>query len=175
MHKIPFIGAHGIRKTTYCHEIIFNLKKRGINADYLGEVARDSPFPVNEETTEHSQRWILHTQISRELEFESRNPDVLVCDRGVLDNYAYYVRAFGRNPVLDALVREHSRTYSAIFKIPVTNLDIEDDGFRSTSKSFQKEIDDIVDSLLSEFRIKYISFRNIESTLRHITSEVLGR
>lgn len=53
--KIALIGTHGTGKTTLAYDIISKLKKKGIDADFLGEVARICPFPINEQTTKKSQ------------------------------------------------------------------------------------------------------------------------
>jgi nucleoside-triphosphatase THEP1 len=84
MKKIALIGSHGVGKTTICYDLMKNLKMGGLNADYLGEIAREAQkagFRLNEDTTQDSQRWILHTQIARELEFKTREDvDILVCN-----------------------------------------------------------------------------------------------
>ena len=70
--KIALIGAHATGKTTFVYEIAISLKKQGFNADILTEVSRDSPFPINEETTQEAQKWILFTQYLREIEKEKK-------------------------------------------------------------------------------------------------------
>ena len=163
MKKIAVIGTHGIRKTTLCYKIAAILKVSGRNADVLQEVARKSPFPVNEGTTQEAQRWILHTQIASEIAAEVQRANYLLCDRSVLDNYAYFVRAFGRDSFLDNLVREHVKTYAQIIYVPLLKTSvIEPDGFRSTNSEFQKAIDDEVQRLLSAFDVRHIRFSTVE-------------
>jgi len=175
MKKVALIGSHGIRKTTHCHGLVACLKKSGVNAEYLPEFSRYSPFPINESTTEESQRWILYKQLLSETESLLLKPEVLVCDRGVIDNYAYFVRAFGRRPALDPLIHEQSRAYDAIFKVPLLGQPIEDDGVRSTDQKFQQEIDLIVDSLLQDFSIPFINFTSPEDSCRYILDEILKK
>jgi hypothetical protein len=168
MKKVALIGTHGIRKTTHCHGLIHLLKQKGINADFLGEVARSSPFPINEETTESSQRWILYTQIAKELEFEIRNPDILVCDRSTLDNYAYFVKAFGISGDLNFLIKEHIKTYDAVIKVPLINGGIIEDGVRSTDPEFQRTIDSKVTHLLNKFQTDYVNFDTLENAAQYV-------
>ena len=172
MKKIAFIGSHGTRKTTYSHGLVFHLKENRINADLLYEVARKSPLPINEERTRSTQRWILHTQIAEELAYEKQNLDILVCDRASLDNYAYYVEKFGRDKVLDSLVKEHIKTYDTLIKVPIIDKEIIEDGVRSTDKLFQKNIDEIVDNLLGEFEADYITFRNMNQIQRYVVETI---
>jgi len=93
--KLALIGTHGVGKTTLAYETCSLLKKSGANVELVTEVARQSPFPVNEATTLEGQLWILHAQIAAELEAARRAPQV-ICDRAVLDNYCYLVNKFGR-------------------------------------------------------------------------------
>ncbi|MEK6847461.1 MAG: AAA family ATPase [Nanoarchaeota archaeon] len=166
MKKIAVIGTHGIRKTTICHTIVARLKELGRNADILQEVARRSPFPVNEGTTPDAQRWILHTQIASEIAAGVYGVDYLVCDRGSLDNYAYFVRAFGRDSVLDVLVREHAKTYSSIVYVPlVETTPLEHDGFRSTDPDFQRVIDRHIQEMLRDFEIPHVKFKGVDELI----------
>jgi nicotinamide riboside kinase len=171
MKKAALIGTHGIRKSTHCHGLIHYLKQRKINAELLGEVARNSPFPINEETTESSQRWILYNQLSKELEYELHNQDILICDRASLDNYSYFVEAFGKKDDLDILVKNHMNSYDAIIRIPLNNGKIDDDGVRSTSLDFQRRIDNRVVELLDEFNINYTDFESIEQIGEYISDK----
>ena len=50
--------------------------------------------PINEGTTYDAQAWILHTQIAEEIAAAASN-EVVICDRSVLDNYAYLVARVG--------------------------------------------------------------------------------
>ena len=58
------------------------------------EVVRDNPLGINEAATGEAQLWVLVSQVRQELELAPK-AEVLVTDRGVMDNYAYYLRACG--------------------------------------------------------------------------------
>ncbi len=167
MKKIALIGTHGVRKTTYAHALFTKLKEGRVNAGILEEVARMCPL-INEDRTPESQKWIFYRQIVEELgrEFAKDSPDVLVCDRGVMDNYAYYVHPFGRDALLDGVLREYSRTYDLIVRIPMVYGFIDSDGLRSTDREFQMKIDRTVLELLGEFEIPYEDFSSIEEIAR---------
>lgn len=98
--KIALIGTHGVGKTTLCFDLAARLKRLDRGVHLVTEVARDCPLPINRDTTLDAQTWILHTQCAREIAGEASG-DVVVCDRSVLDNYAYLVHALGRRPELD--------------------------------------------------------------------------
>ena len=81
--------------------------------------------------------------------------EVVVCDRSVLDNYAYLVARIGRRPEFDALVRSWIGTYNCLFKVPV--LDAPSfDGTRAVSQAFQIEIDETIDDLVSSFGVQIL-------------------
>lgn len=149
--KVAFVGSHGVGKTTLCFDLASQLKRLDLGVDLVKEVARRCPLPINEETTPDAQAWILHTQIAEELAAATIY-EVVVCDRSVLDNYAYLVARVGRRPELDPLVGSWIRTYTALFKVPVLEAP-SFDGTRAVSRSFQMEIDGIIDELLAAFRV----------------------
>jgi thymidylate kinase len=147
--KVAIIGTHGCGKTALAFSLCTELQKRGHRVELVVEMARRSPFPINEATSEASQLWILHRHIAAELEAISR-ADTVVCDRSVLDNYAYYCHKFGRQTYLDALVEHWIATYTLLVKVPIVDEWLIADGVRSTDRTFQAEIDRLVETLLIE-------------------------
>jgi len=146
--KIAFIGTHGVGKTTLCYELAAALKRLDLSVDLVKEVARRCPLPINRDTTALAQRWILHTQIADEIELEPLY-DVIVCDRAVLDNYAYLVNASGRQPDLEPLIRTWMATYALLIKVPIV-APPRFDGTRDVSVKFQRSVDLQLDGLLAE-------------------------
>lgn len=153
--KIAFVGTHGVGKTTLCFDLASQLKRLDLGVDLVKEVARRCPLPINEETTADAQSWILHTQIAEEIA-AAATYEVVVCDRSVLDNYAYLVARSGRQSDLDPLVGSWIRTYDALFKVPVLGAP-SFDGTRAVSPSFQMEIDATIDQLVSVFGVDVLS------------------
>lgn len=147
--KLALIGTHGVGKTTLAYETCSLLKKADHNVELVTEVARRSPFPVNEATTLESQLWILHGQIAAELDAASRAPHV-ICDRSVLDNYCYLVNKFGRQPHLEQWLEWWMQSYSLLVAVPPLADGIPPDGFRSENLEFQHRIHELLGDLLSE-------------------------
>jgi len=152
--KVAFVGSHGVGKTTLCFDLASQLKRLDLGVDLVKEVARRCPLPINEETTPDAQAWILHTQMAEEIA-AAATYEVVVCDRSVLDNYAYLVARVGRRPELDPLVESWIRSYNALFKVPVLEAP-SFDGTRAVSRSFQMEIDGIIDELLAAFAVEVL-------------------
>ncbi len=148
MVKIAFIGTHGVGKTTLCYDLGAILKKRGLNVDLVKEVARLSPLPINRKTSLEAQLWILTTQIAEEIRSAAHH-EVVVCDRSVLDNYAYLVFAAGKQRWLEPLVNRWMRSYDLLFKVPISGA-ASADGVRDTDEFFMRQIDKLVDELVED-------------------------
>ena len=149
--KVAFVGSHGVGKTTLCFDLASQLKRLDLGVDLVKEIARRCPLPINEQTTPDAQAWILHTQIAEEIAAAAMY-EVVVCDRSVLDNYAYLVARVGRRVEIDPLVGSWIRTYNALFKVPVLEAP-SFDGTRAVSPSFQTEIDGLIDELIRSFDV----------------------
>ena len=149
--KIAFIGSHGVGKTTLCFDLAARLKRLDLAVDLVKEVARACPLPINQDTTLEAQAWILHTQIAEELAAASRYA-VVVCDRSVLDNYAYLTCRTGRRPEYDALVQAWVGTYDGLFKVPILTPP-SFDGTRDVSAAFQAVVDRTIDGLVEDFGV----------------------
>jgi nicotinamide riboside kinase len=149
--KIAFIGTHGVGKTTLCFELAAALKRRDLAVDLVKEVARNCPLPINRQTTVAAQTWILHQQVCREIEAEA-DDGCAVCDRAVIDNYAYLVHAAGRQSAWEPFLREWLETYTLLVKVPVVGPPVFD-GTRDTSEEFQRDVDTLIDELLAAFAV----------------------
>jgi nicotinamide riboside kinase len=146
--KIAFIGSHGIRKTTAAHAFASTMQRAGRSAEYGREVVRDNPLGFNEGATGEAQLWVLVSQVRQELELAPK-AEVLVTDRGVMDNFAYYLRACAMADLFDVepLVRAWSRTYDLVVRL-TPDIALRPDGVRSTSDAFRDEIEAILDARL---------------------------
>ena len=146
--KVAFIGSHGIRKTTAAHGFANAMQRAGRSVEYGREVVRDNPLGINEGATGDAQLWVIVSQIRQELTLAPK-ADVLVLDRGVMDNFAYYLRACGGEDRFDVgpLVRAWSKTYDLVVRL-LPDVDLSSDGVRSTSDEFRLEIEAILDDHL---------------------------
>lgn len=167
MTKIALIGTHGTGKSTIVYDLVNRLKKQKINAEPLKEVARDCPFPINEQATKEAQEWIIFQQYLEELKEEKRT-DMVVCDRSVLDGYVYYYKMFGKSELLEKFVKEKIKEYDQIWKVPIEFSKLNPDGIRSTDKEFQTEIDEKFDALLNSLGIEYKEFKGEDNLYENI-------
>ena len=148
--KVAFVGSHGIRKTTAVHAFANTMQRAGRSVEHGREVVRDNPLGINDGATGEAQLWVIMSQIRQELQFAG-NAEVLVLDRGVMDNFAYYVRACGGKDPFDVrpLVHRWSETYDMVVRL-LPDVDLRDDGIRSTSDAFRDESDSILDEQLPQ-------------------------
>ena len=149
MFKVALVGTHGVNKTTIAYELAGLLKRRGRTVELLTEIARECPFPLNEQASREAYHWIIARQVQLEIE-KSPRADILVCDRAVLDNFAYYMRRYSDSgqeaDALGSYCRAWMNTYDLLARLPITQ-QLAPDGFRSTDVVFQQEIDALCDKL----------------------------
>jgi nicotinamide riboside kinase len=153
--KVAFIGTHGVGKTTLCYDLAAALKRQGVHVDIVKEVARLSPLPINRQTSLDAQTWILMTQVAEEIRSAAHH-EVVVCDRSVLDNYAYMALACGRQPAVERFVAHWMKSYDLLFKVPISGA-ASADGIRDTDEFFMRSIDQLVDALLAEKKIAFFA------------------
>ena len=146
--KIAFIGSHSVRKTNAVHAFASTAGRAGRAVEVAREVVRDSPLPFNEGATPDAQLWVLMSQVRQELELAPK-AEILITDRAVLDNFAYYLRAAGdRDPFkIEPFIRRWTGTYDLLVRLR-PDVAILADGVRSTNDAFRDEIEAILDRII---------------------------
>lgn len=175
--KIAFIGSHGIRKTSALLAFAAEVQRAGRSVELGREIVRDNPLGINEGATGEAQLWVLVSQIRQELEL-ARKADVLATDRGVMDNFAYYLRACGGTDTFEAeaLVRRWSQSYDLVVRL-LPDVALQADGVRSTSDAFRDEVEAILDRVLPGLLApdRLVTLRASEITSRFDWFAVLER
>jgi nicotinamide riboside kinase len=148
--KVAFIGSHSVRKTNAVHSFAGAVGRRGLSVEVGREVIRFNPLGINEGATPEAQLWVVMAQIQQELELRNR-AEVLVTDRAVIDNFAYFLRATrGEDPFdVKPLVRRWSETYDLFVRL-LPDIPLKVDGVRSTNERFRHEIEQILDTILPQ-------------------------
>lgn len=149
--KIAFIGSHSVRKTNAVHSFAGAVGRSGRSVKVGREVVRFNPLGFNEGATPEAQLWVLISQIQQELELRNR-AEVLVTDRAVVDNYAYYLRVTeGEDPFdVEPLVRRWTGTYDLFVRL-LPDVPLQADGVRSTNDAFRDEIEALLDRILPRY------------------------
>lgn len=112
---------------------------------------RFSPLGRNEGATPEAQLWAIMAQIRQELELRNQ-AEVLVLDRAVIDNFAYFLRVtHGEDPFdVKPLVRNWSQTYDLYVRL-LPDVPLMADGVRSTNTKFRNEIEKILDLIIPQY------------------------
>ena len=146
--KIAFIGSHSVRKSNAVHAFASTVGRAGRSVEVGREVIRFNPLGLNEGATPEAQLWVLMAQVQQELELTPR-ADILVTDRSVVDNFAYYLHVTGgEDPfAVEPLIRSWASTYDLSVRL-LPDVGLQADGVRSTSDTFRDEIEAILDRIL---------------------------
>ena len=149
--KIAFIGSHSVRKSNAVHAFASTIGRAGRSVEVGREVVRFNPLGLNEGATPEAQLWVLVSQVQQELELAHR-AEVLVTDRSVVDNFAYYLRVTGgEDPYgIEPLIRRWATGYDLSVRL-LPDVGLQADGVRSTSDAFRDEIEAILDRILPIF------------------------
>ena len=149
--KIAFIGSHSVRKSNAVHAFASTIGRAGRSVEVGREVVRFNPLGINEGATAESQLWVLMAQIQQELELRGK-AEVVVTDRSVVDNFAYYLRVTDdADPfAVEPLIRRWALTYDLFVRL-LPDVELLPDGVRSTNDAFRDEIEAILDRILTTY------------------------
>jgi thymidylate kinase len=151
-----FTGTHGVGKSTSVFDTAHKLKlsEKDKTVAVLMEVAKESPFAINKQTTPSSQMWIFTSQFQKELELMNRF-HIVVTDRTVFDSIAY-TKVAGFKDLADKmfeLALYHAPIYTKIyFKLIKNNDFLINDGVRIIDRTFRQNVEDELIGLYDEAR-----------------------
>ena len=137
-----------MRKTNAVHSFAGAVGRSGRSVEVGREVIRFNPLGLNEGATPEAQLWVIMAQIQQELELRS-GAEVLVTDRAVIDNFAYFLRTTGgEDPFcVKPLVSKWCETYDLFVRL-LPDVPLKVDGVRSTSDRFRNEIETILNTII---------------------------
>jgi nicotinamide riboside kinase len=166
--KIAFIGSHSVRKSNAVHAFASTVGRAGRSVEVGREVVRFNPLGLNEGATAEAQLWVLMAQVQQELELAER-AEILVTDRSVVDNFAYYLRATGgEDPFgVEPLIRRWAATYDLSVRL-LPDVGLLHDGVRSTNDAFRDEVEAILDRILP---IYLAPDRTLRLPASHVTAD----
>lgn len=113
-------GGHNLGKTTLCHELCWELNRRGFDAGFVQEAVRRSQFMFK---GDRGMKMHVETLLLHLLEEVAASDvfNVLVCDRSAVDYLAYANVRFGRRfgetlyDTLYGAVSSYARSYKRVF------------------------------------------------------------
>jgi thymidylate kinase len=158
---IAISGTQGTGKSYLAYKLCTYLRKQGNNVVVLDELARECPFPINQDATDETQIWLATTQVATELQ-KLNKYDYVVVDRSVLDSFCYglYLGETNKDWIFsylkDYLVNHIKKYYLKLYLLdPVAfNYNI-DDKIRDTNEKFRTGIHNKLLGLYSEMDLDY--------------------
>lgn len=188
--KIAIIGAHGVGKTTLANELRSRLSGKGFGKISVApeipreicSLAHDPECFRRGKNNALKQALLLFSQLQYEQSFLPCENGVFICDRGVLDLWAYSKYLFGDEfqaagvlELYETLVVQSARTYRMHFYVPA-EIPPSDDGTRESDVDFQVAIDHTIRKLLVKYDVPYRKTRGsldercmlVEAALREL-------
>jgi nicotinamide riboside kinase len=152
---IAVTGVHGSGKTTLVAKLAEAIRELGVDVAVGEEVARDCPHPTGLDTTRKAQDWIYDAHARMEDRLRSKDHDVVIFDRTILDNVLYTMRYIGvRGGYLDMAFADmmdeaqwylHNYNYDLVIRT-------HDVGLRPSDNAvFAKQMDGLFDVFMSPF------------------------
>jgi nicotinamide riboside kinase len=155
--KLAFLGTQGTGKTTAVMDLATRLKKAGYDVDVVTEVARKSPYPINEGATVQSQLWIFANMLNQEIISKA---DITIYDRTLLDVFEYTFRiSHDDAELLRPFIQEWMKTYDLLFYMEPRVGYLKKDGKRSTDKKFQKVIKDMMETDIEAMQLPVVRLK----------------
>ncbi len=155
--KYALIGTSCVGKTTFVHELENLLKKEvsGTKIEVVEEAARE--YFIHNKTEEpfsyfHQSRIQTLAHIQEQLVY-FKNPNIILCDRSVLDAIAYVQTNGEKNAALKLLEKEKKwlSTYTHFFLLDPKGVPYKNDAIRKESKKtrefFHKTFVEILSTL----------------------------
>lgn len=181
--KIGFVGSHGTGKTTLVSCLQDHLTQCNIKSCITPEIPRiicdinnDQEFFQRHKNTIVKQLLLLVGQPIYELESYDSGYTVVLCDRALLDHWAYTRYLFRETlksdnaiEIVDEFVTRYCQSYDYIFYLPIEFKPIAD-GIREGDSDFQKNIDEEIKELLTKLSIKH---HTLTGTVSERVSQVI--
>lgn len=181
--KYAFIGTSCVGKTTFVHKLNNELKKEipGIKIEVVEEAAR-TYFTYNKTDERfslfHQGRIQTLTRLQEQIAY-FKNPNIILCDRSVLDAIAY-VQTLGNKGSAKKLLEKEKDwlgTYTHFFLLDTKDIPYKTDGIRKESKktreSFHKTFVEILSTLkLSHTLVSGNSQKRIQTMFDTILREL---
>lgn len=162
-HKGWITGGPGVGKTALLHGLVGELKWRDKTVEWIDEVIRDCPLPIDKSADFKTEMWIVEHQHYRELQKLKHMPDFLLCDRSMLDMAVYGTMLFQNGKLSQAeyqvilrAVAEWMRTYDFGILVSPSDREITSDGFRATDKKYQWEMHNLFVEVLDALKADYL-------------------
>lgn len=154
--KIVITGTHGTGKSTLVAAVAAHYRAQGLKVEiaqefgrryveYTGDARRLQPGASNPAR----QIISLFHDVQEEYRAMAAGPDIVICDRGVVDSLTYSLAVGETYDQVDMaftrdLINSHVKTYDLVIRLPV-EFPMPYDGVRPADIAFQQFIDTEMD------------------------------
>ena len=161
LEKIPIVinayGGPGAGKSTACMDICSELKKRGYNAEYVQEYAKELVYDKNFEMLDGTHQFELLKEQTRRLDRLLQTTDFIVTDSPILLNPIYSKE---RNSKYEEYVKEldtHYNTFSFFIERDISRFQ-EEGRIHNFQESLQK--DEEIKKFLKDYGVYYGKYKH---------------
>lgn len=165
--KISFSGTPKSGKSSLLEEVkkILALK---YNVEAVEEISPKNPFDDDKKSEFRSQFFYMTTQVNEENLKSLNAPDLLLCDRSVLDQWIYWKKHIKsqtltptleeKNKLLENVFQFWMKTYDLVFLIRLDSKEFEkrDTGneFRKVTSDYVKETEQLFSQAIEDYNLK---------------------
>lgn len=165
--KISFSGTPKSGKSSLLEEVkkILSLK---YNVEAVDEISPKNPFDDNQKSEFRSQFFYMTTQVNDENIKNLKAPDLLLCDRSVLDQWIYWKKHIKnqnitplleeKNKLLETIFQFWMKTYDLVFFIRLDTREYEKrntgNEFREVTSEYVKETEALFSEAIEDYNLK---------------------
>lgn len=180
--KIVITGTHGTGKSTLVAALAEHYRAQGLRVeikrefgrryvDYTGDAKRLQPGASNPAR----QIISLFHDVQEEYRAMAAKPDIVICDRGVVDSLTYSLAVGEVYDAVDMaftreLINGHVNTYDLVIRVPV-EFAMPYDGVRPADIAFQTFIDA---EMQKEWRDAGANLHTVQGTVEQRVAQVAG-
>jgi deoxyadenosine/deoxycytidine kinase len=165
--KISFSGTPKSGKSSLLEEVkkILSLK---YNVEAVDEISSKNPFDDDKKSEFRSQFFYMTTQVNEENIKSIAAPDILLCDRSVLDQWIYWQKHIknqnmtpslgDKSKILENIYQFWMKTYDLVFLIRLDNREYEKrnsgNEFRKVTTEYMKETESLFSQAIEDYNLK---------------------
>lgn len=167
--KVLITGAHSTGKTSLINQFVENNKNYKFHL--IKEVARDmidSGITLGNYGNVNSYVYYINEQLKREIESESKEYDILIADRSIIDGITHPIVNNRLNytslplefiEMFENILFFQKSFYDIYVYIPIS-FEMVQDGNRPIDENFRKEIDKEIKYMLDKYVVNYYTLKS---------------